>query len=106
MVLNKHKVTCVGGLELVDDGGLAAVVQAQAQDVHLLPLQTQPPGQLVKQPHRSASTRHDPILAPAQQGMFNSPHHTIIVILWPHKCVAYFTSKGHIIVHVVIWVVH
>lgn len=42
--------THIGGLEAVDDGRFAAVVQTQTQDVHLL-LQSQPSSQLVKQPH-------------------------------------------------------
>ena len=41
--MGKYKVTYIGGLELVDDGGLAAVVQAKTQDVHLFLLQSQPP---------------------------------------------------------------
>lgn len=44
-------VTCIGGLEAVDDGGFATVVQPQTQNVHLL-LQAQPSCQLIKQPHR------------------------------------------------------
>lgn len=43
--------THVGWLELVDDGGLAAVVQAQTQHVDLLLPEAQPPRQLIQQPH-------------------------------------------------------
>lgn len=43
--------THVGRLELVDDGGLAAVVQAQTQHVDLLLPEAQPPRQLIQQTH-------------------------------------------------------
>lgn len=43
-------MTCIGGLEAVDDGGFPAVVQPETQNVHLL-LQAQPSCQLIKQPH-------------------------------------------------------
>lgn len=43
-------VTCIGGLEAVDDGGFPTVVQPETQNVHLL-LQAQPSCQLIKQPH-------------------------------------------------------
>lgn len=44
----------VGWLQLIDDGGLSAVVQPQTKHVHLLLLQAQPSCQLVEEPHRPA----------------------------------------------------
>lgn len=41
----------VGWLQLIDDGGLSAVVQPQTEHVHLLLLQAQPSCQLVEEPH-------------------------------------------------------
>lgn len=46
-----QRATHVGRLELVDDGGLAAVVQTQTQHVDLLLPEAQPPRQLIQQPH-------------------------------------------------------
>lgn len=43
-------------LEFVDDGGFPAVVEAQAEHVHLF-LEAQPSCQLVKQPHLAATIR-------------------------------------------------
>lgn len=56
-LLKKHSQLCpvsytyIRGLELVDDGSFAAVVQSQTQNVDLFLPQAEPAWQFIQQPH-------------------------------------------------------